>query len=137
MILDFVPSTQAFTLRVLRGEADPRTIMKEEGWDFSASASRGNNAILFTRNKYAAAVYAQHATPHAYAELGWIIEEVKESWKDKCDANFRTPADKELWPFQRSDLSYALRRKNTLVGDQPGLGKTPTAICFANEIRAK
>jgi SWI/SNF-related matrix-associated actin-dependent regulator 1 of chromatin subfamily A len=137
MILDYVPSTQAFTLRVLRGEADPRTIMKETGFDFSASASRGGNAILFTRNKYAAAVFAEHATPYAYAELGWIINEVKESWKDNCDAIFRCPADKELWPFQRADLSYALRRKNTLVGDQPGLGKTPTAICFANEIRAK
>ena len=30
-----------------------------------------------------------------------------------------------------------MRRRNTLIGDQPGLGKTPIAICFANELRAK
>src|SRR5258708_4288368 len=137
MILDFVPSTQAFTLRIKRGEADPRQLMKETGFDFSASASCNGEAVLFTRDRYAAAAFTECATLGANAELGWILNEVKASWEDKCDARYRTPADKELWPFQRADLSYALRRKNTLVGDQPGLGKTPTAICFANEIRAK
>lgn len=47
------------------------------------------------------------------------------------------PCDQELWGFQRADVAYALRRKSTLIGDQPGLGKTPVAICFANEIKAK
>ena len=45
--------------------------------------------------------------------------------------------DRELWPFQRASLDYVLQRNGGLVADQPGLGKTPIGICFANEIQAK
>lgn len=132
MILDFIEATGAFTLRMLRSEGDPRAIMKEHGLDWSSSAN-----VLFTRDPYAAAVFAEHATPHAHAKIGAILEEVAASQKRESNAHIRCPADQELWPFQKADVEYALRRKHTLVGDQPGLGKTPVAICYANEIRAK
>lgn len=132
MILDFIPSTGAFTLRMLRSEGDPKRIMKEHGLDWSSSAN-----VLFTRDPYAAACFADHATPHAYAKIGGILAEVAASQKAESNAHIRCPADQELWSFQKADVEYALRRTHTLVGDQPGLGKTPVAICFANEIGAK
>lgn len=137
MKLDFVDSTQAFTLAVTRGEADITALMDEHGLDYSVPASGASTAVLFTRDPYAAATFSKFATPNAMAKVKHIVDEVAASWEKDHAAIFRCPADKELWPFQRADLAYALRRRNTLIGDQPGLGKTPTAICFANEIRAK
>lgn len=137
MQLDFIPKTGAFVLRVARGEADPKVLMREHGLDFSETGSTSAHAMLFTREQYAAAVFADVATPLASSILRPITTQIELSRKNTSDAHIRCPADKELWAFQRADVSYALGRKNTLVGDQPGLGKTPTAICFANEIGAK
>lgn len=93
--------------------------------------------VPFTKEPYCAATFADCATPAAIGELHGILKEIEASRAPESSAIVRMPADKELWPFQRASISYALRRKHTLIGDQPGLGKTPIAICFANEIRAK
>lgn len=138
MKLEYVPKTGAFLLRVPR--SDPKTIsslMKEHGLDFSVSASTSDTACLFTREPYAAVAFAQYADERAAAELAVITQNIEASWRKESDAHIKCPMDKELWPFQRADVEYALRRNNTLIGDQPGLGKTPVAICFANEIAAK
>ena len=137
MKLDYNPSTKAFIIKAKRNEIDVQQMMKEHGLDFSTTASTGNEAVMFTREPYAAAAFGEHATPAAKHELRFILAEIEASWKGTSNANIKCPADRELWPFQRADIEYALRRKNTLIGDQPGLGKTPVAICFANEIAAK
>jgi SWI/SNF-related matrix-associated actin-dependent regulator 1 of chromatin subfamily A len=66
-----------------------------------------------------------------------MLHEIDLSWAKDSGSHFWCPPDHELWGFQRADLDYALRRKNCLVGDQPGLGKTPVGICYANEIKAR
>lgn len=137
MILDFHPSTGAYTLRVKRGEADPKVLMEEEGLDWSKPLSSNGEAVLFTREPYAAATFASFAAPNARAQLMPLITEIEASQAKVSNAKIKCPADEELWTFQRADVEYAKRRRNTLIGDQPGLGKTPTAICFANEISAK
>lgn len=138
MILDYVAGTRSFTLRVPRGGGDDvQELMIEHGLDFSAPASTSGSALLFTREPYAAASFYRYATPFAIAQLKGIIDEIEASQAPDSNANIACPPDKELWPFQRANIAYALRRKHTLIGDQPGLGKTPTAICFANEIKAK
>lgn len=138
MILDYNKGTRAFVLRVPRSSGlDPNTLMKEHGLDFSIPASNNSTAVLFTREPYAAASFGQYATPQARGELHGILKEIESSWKPESNAIIACPADQQLWPFQKADIEYALRRKNTLVGDQPGLGKTPIGICFANEIKAK
>lgn len=137
MILDFHPNTGAYTLRIKRGEADPKTIMEEEGFTWSKPLTTSGEAVLFTREPYAAATYAAVAAPEARSRLMPLITEIEASQTKVCNASIRCPQDKELWPFQRADILYAKRRRNTLVGDQPGLGKTPIGICFANEISAK
>jgi SWI/SNF-related matrix-associated actin-dependent regulator 1 of chromatin subfamily A len=37
-------------------------------------------------------------------------------------------------PYQRAGISYALQRKDTLIGDEPGLGKTIEALGFVNKL---
>lgn len=138
MLLDFNPTTSAFIIRVGRqsGE-DIQALIREHGLDFSTSASSASEAILFTKSPYAAAAFVGNATPAAKDQLHDITTEIEASWATTSGAHIKCPADKELWDFQKADVDYALRRTNTLVGDQPGLGKTPIAICFANEIAAK
>jgi len=136
--LDYNPKTRAFIVAVPRGSHDVKALMMEHGLDFSTTASVGDKAILFTREPYAAAAFWEGATDAAKAELGYIHREIEASFANDAPAcPVWTPPGKELWAFQRADISYALKRKHVLVGDQPGLGKTPIAITFANTIEAK
>lgn len=137
MLLDLNPKTGAFFLKVPRGEADIRDLMRGHGLDYSETRSTVTEAVLLTHSAYAAATFAEFASPVAEAALWPIVREIEASRSKSNDGNFAVPADQELWPFQRADLAYCLRRKHSLVGDQPGLGKTPVAICFANEIKAR
>ena len=138
MKLDFNPSQSVYFLRVNRAEGvDIQALMHEHGLDLSTSASSGSEAVLFTREPYAAAAFGDHATPLARSNLDGILKQIEQSWAPASNINIKCPADKELWPFQKADIAYALQRRNTLVGDQPGLGKTPVGICFANEIGAR
>lgn len=138
MILDYHESTKCFTLRVPRSDAAKiDDLMTAQGWDFSTPASDRGTAVLFTKEPYAAVGYIDQATPFARAQLQGISDLVAQSWKAESNAHIKCPMDKELWPFQRAGVEYALPRRHTLVGDQPGCGKTETAICYANEINAK
>lgn len=138
MILDYNPAKEAFLLRVPRTEAALiQDLMRNHGFDFSLPASTAREGVLFTKEPYAAVTFFKDATPLAQQQLMEIQNEIDASWRAEGTGHFRCPPDKELWGFQKADLEYALRRKHTLIGDQPGLGKTPIAICYANEVRAK
>jgi len=138
MILDYVPGTGCFTLRVERAKsAYIQTLMTEHGFDFSLPASSSSTAVLFTREPYAAASFGEYATPAARAQISGILEQVAASWAPTSGAHIKCPMDRELWDFQKATASYCLSRQNTLISDQPGLGKTESAICVTNEINAK
>ncbi len=138
MQLDFYEATGAFTLKIPRKDSTlVQSIMGEHGFDFSLPASSADQAVLFSKEPYAAASFAHCATQSALAQLQPILTQIELSWRKESNAHISCPADQELWGFQKCDIEYALARKCTLIGDQPGLGKTPVAICFANEIRAK
>ncbi len=138
MKLDFVPTTGAFTLQVPRTSLiTPKQLMEEHGLDFSQKASTSGQAMMFTREPYAAATFREFATPNALEKMGHILKEIDASEQDSSDAHILVPADQELWPFQKASVAYALNRNYTLVADQPGLGKTPIAIAYANEIKAR
>lgn len=138
MQLDWNDSASLFVLRVPReSKVDIQVLMREHGLDLSIPASTERVAVLFTAEPYAAAAFAEYATPRARDQLKGILREIELSWAPTSGSHIKVPDDRELWPFQKADIDYALRRKNTLIGDQPGLGKTPVAIAFANEIGAK
>lgn len=137
MKLDFNPTNGTFVLRVPRLEADPMTIMEEHGLDFSATASTPAEAVLSTREPYAAVAFFDHATDRAREQLQTLQTAVEASWRQESSAHIKVPYDKELWSFQKAGVEFALQRQNTLIADQPGLGKTAQAIAFANEIGAR
>ena len=138
MILEYVKHTKAFVIRVPRSSGrDIQTLMMQHGLDMSMPASTPETAVLFTHEPYAAAAFWSYATPGAKEQLGPIYTEILASWQATSKINVKVPADQELWAFQKADIEYALRRKHSLIGDQPGLGKTPIAIAFANEVAAK
>lgn len=138
MQLDYNAAGSFFFLRVPRSDAKlVSTLMTEHGLDFSLSASTPSEAVLFTREPYAAVDFAEHGTDRAKTELAVTLAAIRSSWLNTSSAIIKCPLDKELMPFQCASVAYALVRRNTLVGDQPGLGKTPIAICYANEIAAQ
>jgi SWI/SNF-related matrix-associated actin-dependent regulator of chromatin subfamily A-like protein 1 len=55
------------------------------------------------------------------------------------DANIAIPAPLgfEYIGYQKAGVAYALQRKDTLIGDEPGLGKTIQALGFVNKVHAK
>ena len=136
MQLDYNTATKAFILRVPRGSQDIRALMVEHGFDMSLPASTPGEAVLFTHEPYAAVTFIEFATPAARAILAPIADIVAASWKSTSDRHFEVPCDRELWEFQKASLEYALDRTHSLVADEPGLGKTPIAITYANEIEA-
>ena len=137
MILDYHASTKFFTLQVRRSKADVRELMLSHGLDFSTAKSTPNEAWLMTKEPYAAVAFFEHATPAARAELLDIQNRVNASWATSSARHVDVPADKELSPFQIAGVDYVLSMGNTLIGDQPGLGKTMQAIAVANEMQAE
>lgn len=59
------------------------------------------------------------------------------SLKLDSDIQIPKPDGKDYLGFQKAGIEYASVRKNTLIADPPGLGKTIQAIGFANLIAAK
>lgn len=137
MILDYNPAKGLYFLRVQRGEHDINELMRSHGLDFSTSASTEAEAVLMTNEPFAAVAFARFGTSRAKESLAGILFEIGESWRATSNAHIDVPEDKELWAFQKADVEYALRRRNTLIGDQPGLGKTEIAIAYCNETQSK
>lgn len=143
MLLDYNPAQQLYFLRVPRGaELTPDALMREYGLNYSDSGSTLREALLFTPCPYAAATFVDVATPAAIEAMGWIVGEIAASRKPSSERHFDVPQrvrddGKDLWPFQKADLEYMLKRERVMDGDEPGLGKTPTAIAYANEIQAE
>ena len=140
MKLDYNPKTKAFILRVPRKNKElVKAAIDEHGLDFSIPDSTEREAVLFTREQYAAVDGV--ATSRAMNEVGWFVQQVQASLAQESNRNFAAPDGQELWPFQRAGVEYVLDRINgggsALIGDQPGLGKTAQAIVTANEIQAE
>lgn len=138
MQLIYVEKTDKFVLTVPRGSKPTAAeLVADYGMNMSSTRSTAASACLFTDNYYTAAPFAKFGDDNARAKLRRITDAVDESWLKDSAAHIDCPIDKELWGFQKADISYIKRRGGGLVADEPGLGKTPIAICYANEIHAK
>lgn len=104
-------------------------LMAYRGLTFSTSASSRDKAVLWSTNPYSLADLADPTCPKLAAykrqiELSRALDGV---------GTRRLPPGKELWDYQKATLDYLLSRGGGINGDQPGLGKTPTSIAYANE----
>lgn len=119
-----VPSTR---------KAEIAPLMAYRGLVFSTSASTKDNAVLWSNNPYALADLAEPGSP----TLGAYRQQIDLSRALDGTGTRKLPPGRELWSFQKATLDYLLRRKGGIDGDQPGLGKTPTAIAYCNEREAQ
>lgn len=108
-------------------------LMAYRGLVFSTSASTRDNAVLWSTNPYALADLAEPTSP----QLGAYRQQIELSRALNGKGTTRLPPGRELWDFQKATLDYLLKRKGGIDGDQPGLGKTPTAIAYCNEREAQ
>jgi SWI/SNF-related matrix-associated actin-dependent regulator of chromatin subfamily A-like protein 1 len=138
VILDINPKSGAYFLTV--GRDRPlliKSLIDEHGLDLSLTGSNNQEVVLVTHEPCAAVTFFEFGTDRAKMALATLQHEIELSQTSYSGSHFWTPPGHELWDFQRADLDYLLRRKNALDADQPGLGKTPVAICYANEIGAR
>ncbi|AXQ69793.1 DNA helicase [Caulobacter phage CcrSC] len=84
-------------------------------------------------------VWTEAAISAASLQRAHSIDSLERSYQAFTD--FEPPIPQALkdqgigpFPFQKAGVEYILMRKDTLVGDQPGLGKTIQAILGGNSI---
>lgn len=135
--LDFIPKTGSFVLRVERPDAATFTdLMEKHGLDYSEPASTMAQAVFVTREPFAAVAFARYALPAARAELAPLLTEIEKSWALQPGSStwpgYLAPPSKTPYPLQLADLEYIQSRQHALDADEPGIGKTPTAIMWAN-----
>lgn len=106
--------------------------------DLSVPATaRMRHKVYFSTSPYSVLQFWDQADAAARARLQKLKDRVSSSLAIDADRRFLMPADKELIPFQRAGIAYALDTPGgVLIGDEPGLGKTVQAIVVANEIQA-
>jgi len=107
--------------------------MAYRGLTFSTSASSREEAVLWATNPYALADLADETCP----KLAAYRREIDLSRALDGKGTLRLPPGKELWDYQKATLDYLLARGGGINGDQPGLGKTPTSIAYANAREAQ
>lgn len=106
--------------------------MAYRGLTFSTSASSRDKAVLWSTNPYSLADLADETCP----TLAPYRRKIELSRAIDGKGTSRLPPGLELWDYQKATLDYLLHRKGGINGDQPGLGKTPTSIAYANERNA-
>lgn len=104
-------------------------LMAYRGLTFSTSASSREKAVLWSTNSYSLADLADPTC----LKLAAYKRQIELSRALDGVGTRRLPPGKELWDYQKATLDYLLARKGGINGDQPGLGKTPTSIAYANE----
>lgn len=121
-----------FVLRVphIRKE-EVAELMAYRGLTFSTTGSSREEAVLFSTNPYSLCDLAPNVP-----ELAGYHAAIAASRALDGVGTRRLPPGKELWSYQKADLDYLLPRGGGILGDQPGLGKTPTAIAFCNELES-
>lgn len=129
MIVEHNASNGAYILRVpFEKREEVAALMAYRGLTFSTAASKKNEAVLFSAN------------PYSVCDLGDLP--ALASYRANIEASRALtgvgtkmlPPGKELWPYQRASFDYVFRRGGGIVGDQPGLGKTPISLAFVNAV---
>lgn len=78
-----------------------------------------------------------HCTPTALKIMQSHLIMLEKSRAIDSNIEVPCPAGLEYLPYQKAGIAYALQRKDTLVGDEAGLGKTIVSLGFINVTKPK
>jgi SWI/SNF-related matrix-associated actin-dependent regulator 1 of chromatin subfamily A len=70
--------------------------------------------------------------PFTVGKLNEYIDAYNASMATTADVDIPSPKGMNYLPYQKAGIVYAAERSNTLIGDDPGLGKTIQAIGVIN-----
>lgn len=90
----------------------------------------------WTRRPETAARLAAYADPDAKAALSEHQHAVKMSWATDADIEIPVPDYLDYLPYQRAGIAYMHGREGTLLGDDPGLGKTIQVLGLINLVKS-
>lgn len=112
---------------------------KAIGMDQSAPATlHKGHPVYFTREPYAALDLWDVADAGARQPLTKLQTVFTNSYETQHRGfHYPCPSDREFMPLQDAAIAYALEHPHVVIGDEVGVGKTPTAIGIANEMQAK
>jgi SWI/SNF-related matrix-associated actin-dependent regulator 1 of chromatin subfamily A len=91
-------------------------------------------------NPYAALDFYSEADEKTKAVLSGYASDYLASWNDGLSGSFPdipVPEGKVPMPYQVAGVSYCLDREHSIIGDEPGLGKTIQAVMLANATEAR
>jgi len=135
-MLNYDEATGAFYLHA--DNDDFVKAAKAIGMDHSIPASqRMGYPVYLTHEPHAALPLYEVAAPSARDRLFSMQMEYEASKALECSYQPPAPPGMEYMPFQSAGIRYGLDRTNFLIGDQPGTGKTVSAVGFSNAIGAE
>ena len=112
-------------------------VAQEAGLTLSRTArGPGGEPVYFTQVDYAALPFWDQADHAAQMKLLDLKLDYEASFAKESSYDPPRPKGLDYLPFQRAGVSYAMQRDNSLIGDEPGLGKTVQAIGVANAMEA-
>lgn len=114
---------------------EEREALKRAGWSWSIPRKRWETKT---------AAKAEAFEPFMDQSAKFLLEQwrakegasLKLSAASDLDVDLPAPEGKSYLPYQRAGIAYMLPRRNVLVADPPGLGKTIEAIGWLNAIDA-
>lgn len=78
-----------------------------------------------------------HCNPAALRVMQEHLAMLARSRAVDSDLAVPSPPGMEYRPYQRAGIAYATQRRDTLIADEPGLGKTIQALGFVNYVKAR
>lgn len=110
------------------GSYEERLIWKKAGFKFSAKRRAWITDSVKTAQSVAGVVWTERAMAHIFDR--YAVRSMSREMSYKASTDFTPPSPEGLTyrPFQCAGVEYAIQRKDTLIADPPGLGKTIQAI---------
>lgn len=119
---------------VIRCPYDWASQLKADGWHWD-----GRMKMWLTTAPEVAKKYSNYCeTPEVLEKINEGVKFMNNSYflSKALDANFEVAhKEKAPFPYQRAGVAYIVSRKNSLLGDSMGLGKSATTILSINHIR--
>lgn len=96
----------------------------ERGYSSCAACRAGLKKGWWTRRNAAAARLSAHADDHAKKALSSHLAAVERSRATDAAIEIPSPRNLDYLGYQKAGIHYISEREGTLLGDEPGLGKT-------------